>query len=149
MLRDRSHGDNVSIPGGRVTRFSFLSSAAALLVGLLVTPRVDAAIPMFNGTCPGGLEIHADEGGPVYVNGRETQLKRFNDNYYEARDSGSGVTLSITQSPDGGAQVTYAGKHGANGVCAIGATRSGDAPPARASRHDSTREVTCESHDDQ
>jgi len=80
---------------------------------------------MFNGMCPGGLEIHADEGGPVYINGKETQLKRINDNYFEARDFGSGVTLSISKSADGSVQMSYAGRHGANGVCSI---RSSETP---------------------
>jgi hypothetical protein len=42
-------------------------------------------IPLFNATCPGGIEVHADEGGPVFFNGKETQLKKFNDNYYFTR----------------------------------------------------------------
>lgn len=128
--------------GSNRMRFPFFSMAAALLLGASVAPRADAAIPMFNGTCPGGLEIHADQGGPVYVDGRETRLKRFNDDYYEASDSGSGVTLSISRSPDGGTQVSYTGKGGANGVCTIDAARSTEAPSAgNASPH----EVTCES----
>ncbi|UHQ22900.1 DUF3011 domain-containing protein [Lysobacter sp. 5GHs7-4] len=117
----------------------------AALLALSVAPRANAAIPMFNGTCPGGLEIHADEGGPVYADGRETRLKRVNDDYYEASDSGSGVTLSISRSPDGGAQVSYTGKSGANGVCTISAARPAAmaAPTADTAPH----EVTCESRD--
>lgn len=117
-------------------------TAIALFLGLSAAPRADAAIPMFNGTCPGGLEIHADEGGPVYVNGRETRFKKFNDDYFEASDSANGVTLSITRSPDGGVQMSYTGKHGANGVCAIG-----QAPRSTASSNHTSpaREVTCES----
>lgn len=85
-----------------------------------------AAIPSFNGTCPGGLDVHADEGGPVYVNGRETTLKRFNDNYVEARDEKSGTTVSISRAPDGGLALSYTGRGRANGICTVGAPASGD-----------------------
>lgn len=71
----------------------------------------------FNATCPGGVEVHADEGGPVFINGKETQLKKFSDKYFEAK--GSDTTVSISINPDGSASLTYTGKHGANGVCTI------------------------------
>jgi hypothetical protein len=74
-------------------------------------------IPLFNATCPGGIEVHADEGGPVFFNGKETQLKKFNDNYFEAK--GSDITLSITINPDGSASLSYTGKGRAHGICTI------------------------------
>ena len=73
------------------------------------------ASPLLNVVCPGNLEVHADEGGPVWINGKQTRLKTVNANYFEA--TGSGVTLSISIDPDGSATVTYTGKHGANGIC--------------------------------
>jgi hypothetical protein len=100
---------------------------------------------MFNGSCPGGLEVHADEGGPVYVNGRETRLQRFSDDYYEASDPGSGVKLSITRSPDGGTQMSYTGKGGANGVCTVGDARPAATKPNDANGGAARGEVTCES----
>ena len=72
---------------------------------------------MFNATCPGGIEVHADEGGPVFFNGKETQFKKLNDNYFEV--TGSNITLSIAINPDGSPNLTYTGKHGVNGVCTI------------------------------
>lgn len=126
---------------------AILPLAAVFSLGLLPASRAEAAIPMFNGTCPGGIEVHADEGGPVYVNGRETRLKKFSDDYFEASDSNSGVTLSITRSPDGGAQMSYTGKGGANGICTIGGASSGNAHPAASmsSNTGASKEVTCES----
>nr|WP_314873421.1 hypothetical protein [uncultured Pseudomonas sp.] len=76
-----------------------------------------ADIPMVNATCPGNLEVHADEGGPLFINGKEAKLKRFNDNYFEAK--GGGVTVSLSISADGTPSVSYTGKGGANGVCEI------------------------------
>jgi len=77
------------------------------------------AIPLLNAECPTGISVHADEGGPVYINGKEAALKRFNANYFEARDAGSGTTVSLTRRPDGTMDVSYTGKGGANGVCAV------------------------------
>ena len=74
-------------------------------------------IPFANAECPGGVSIHADEGGPVYVNGKEAQVKRFNDNYYEA--SRNGVKYSINKNADGTVGVSYTGPGRDNGICTI------------------------------
>ena len=84
---------------------------------LLATGLVHAGIPLLNATCPGKIEVHADEGGPIYINGKEAPLKKFNDNYFEAK--GSGVTISLTINPDGSPDVSYTGKNRANGVCQL------------------------------
>jgi len=91
-----------------------------LLLGAVLFSTVglaNAGIPLVNATCPGGIEVHADEGGPVYINGKEAKLKKFNDNYFEAK--GSGVTVSLTINPDETLGVSYTGKGGANGVCEL------------------------------
>ena len=74
-------------------------------------------IPLLNATCPGGIEVHADKGGPVYINGQEAKLKKLSKNSYDA--TGSGVTVSIGINPDESVSVLYTGKHGANGVCSV------------------------------
>lgn len=74
-------------------------------------------VPFFNATCPGGIGIHADEGGSVYFNGNQGRLRKINPNYFEA--DGAGITLSIAVNPNGPPTVSYTGKHGANGVCQV------------------------------
>lgn len=117
------------------------------LVGF--SPAATAAVPLLNGTCPGNIEVHADQGGPVYINGRETTLKSFNENYYEARDAQSDVTVSISRKPDGGVDLSYTGNGGANGVCTVtgtGGQAGGSQGHADAmSGTSSATEVTCES----
>lgn len=90
-----------------------------LLGALLVSAAglANAGIPLVNATCPGNIEVHADEGGPIYINGKEGKLKKFNDNYFEAK--GSGVTISLSINPDGSASVSYTGKSKANGICQV------------------------------
>lgn len=130
---------------------------ASWLVGTVVlslAPPASAAIPQLNGTCPGGIEVHADAGGPVFVNGREAALKRFSDQYYEARDAQASVTLSLSISTDGSPQLSYTGQGGRNGICEIAGTQ-GDAQAAPMHRHDHGSgddgadglpvQVTCES----
>jgi len=94
--------------------FKMILGAAVLLS---IAGAAQAKIPLVNATCPGNIEVHADAGGPIYINGTEGKLKVFNDNYYEA--SHGGVTISLTISPDGSADVSYTGKGGANGVCQV------------------------------
>lgn len=119
-------------------------AGALLLFALVAAPRAEAALPLLNGSCPGGLEIHADEGGPVYVNGREAVLKRFNDHYYEARDAGSGTTVSIDTSGEV-ARLSYTGPGRANGVCSVAAAPGPEHAQAPATT--GAAEVTCESRD--
>ena len=107
-----------------------LAASAGLACGLAMVPHAAADIPLLNGSCPGGIEVHADEGGPVYVNGRETRLKRFSDTYYEASDAPSGVTLSLSIAADGTPQMSYTGQGGRNGVCQLGNTEAGGAASA-------------------
>ncbi|WP_442254113.1 DUF3011 domain-containing protein [Stenotrophomonas pavanii] len=132
-----------------------LPLAALLLSTAFVAPAM-AAVPFFNASCPGGIDVHADEGGPVYVQGREAALKRFNDRYFEARDANSGITLSISRSDDGTPQISYTGRGGANGICQVSA-RGTPAPAASGAQSHAAaggdaalpREVTCESTDEQ
>ena len=91
------------------------ASAAVVITYLLAPVAAEAAIPLVNATCPGSIDVHADEGGPIFINGKEAKLKVFNQNYYEAK--GEGVTISLSIAPDGTPSISYTGKHGANGVC--------------------------------
>lgn len=128
-----------------------LPLAAVLLSAAFVAPAM-AAVPFFNASCLGGIDVHADEGGPVYVQGREATLKRFNDRYFEARDANSGITLSISRSDDGTPQISYTGRGGANGICQVSssgapAPAANSVRPRDAAAGDAAlpREVTCES----
>jgi len=88
----------------------------AVILSAVASPS-HAAIPLVNATCPGNIEIHADAGGPLYVNGKEAKLKVFNDSYYEA--SQGHVTISLSINPDGTASISYTGQGGANGICSV------------------------------
>jgi hypothetical protein len=92
-------------------------SFVILALCLLTATAAQAKMPFFNATCPGGIEVHADAGGPVYVNGNEAKLKTFNANYYEA--TYQRTTLSISVNPDGTADVSYKTRGGGNGVCTL------------------------------
>jgi len=99
---------------GVTMRQTLLLSSIALILAL---GPANAAIPFFNATCPTGIEVHADEGGPIYINGKEATLKVFNKNAYEARHGH--VTLDLTINPDGSPLLMYTKDSGANGVCSI------------------------------
>ena len=94
-----------------------LHIARIAAIGLFMAGGASAAIPFLNASCPGGIDVHADQGGPIYINGKEGKLKVFNENYYEARHGS--VTISVSINPDGSPSVSYTGKGGANGVCTL------------------------------
>lgn len=76
-----------------------------------------AKIIFFNATCGGGIDVHSDDGGPVYINGKEASLNLVNSSYFEA--SHGHDTISVATNPDGSLVVTHTGKGGANGVCSV------------------------------
>jgi len=90
---------------------------AVTLAALSFAALTQAGVPFFNATCPGGIDVHADEGGPVYLNGKEAKLKKSSASYYEATDAG--IMLSISINPDETVSLSYTGKHGANGICQV------------------------------
>ena len=122
------------------------------VLGTAPTTPALAAVPFPNARCPGGIDVHADAGGPVYVQGRQTTLKHVNDRYAEARDAQSGLTVSISTGDDGTPQVSYTGRNGVNGICQVSDSAAAP-PPSPAHRHDTDgdaalpNEVTCESTD--
>jgi hypothetical protein len=115
--------------------------ALAAMSALLAPAVARAGMPPVNASCPGGIEVHADAGGPVYVNGHEARLKKFSETYFEATDASSGVTISLMTAPDGTPSVSYTGRRRVHGVCKVAAAapaeeasmRPGHAAPAAAS----------------
>jgi hypothetical protein len=94
----------------------FLSTTVVTLSSLVIAVTANAkGIPLMNYTCGSDISVHADKGGPVYINGKEAKLKKVNSNYYEA--TGSGITVSISFGSDGEPSLSYTGKRGVNGVC--------------------------------
>lgn len=92
----------------------------------LLSSAASADIPLLNYTCPGHIEVHADQGGPVYVNGKEAQIIKFNDNAYDAKTAE--VTISITVKANQSIEVSYTGKKGANGDCSPAKSTLTDKP---------------------
>lgn len=81
-----------------------------------------AAIPLFNATCPGKIEVHADKGGPIFINGKKAELTVKKPKYYEAKllkGANSDVVISVSINEDDSVGVSYTGKKGANGICTV------------------------------
>ncbi len=112
-------------PGETRREFSMhkpILTAVLVAAGALFASAAEAKVPFFNAACPGRVSVHADEGGPVFINGREARLKRFNNNYYEARLGR--LTISVSVNRDGSPDVSYTGPGGANGVCRVKGDRA-------------------------
>ena len=93
-------------------RVILLSSALVLAAAA----AAQAKVPFFNATCGGGIEVHADEGGPVYINGKEAKLKKVGDAYQAKLGNDS---IDFFTNPDGSVTASWTGKHGANGICMV------------------------------
>ena len=89
-----------------------MKNALIVLSVLMMAGIAQAQVPDFNANCPGNIEAHA-KAGVVYINGKNASVKKFSPTYYEAK-SGK-TTLSIMN--EGGLSISYAVKHGGNGVC--------------------------------
>lgn len=97
-----------------------------VLLPVLLWPAdpAGAEVPALDHECPGGLRVQAEAGGQVRVNGKTARLTRSGEGYWETESAG--VTVSIASTPEGPV-VSYAGKGGAHGICAVkgGNTASG------------------------
>jgi hypothetical protein len=91
-----------------------------IAVSMLLVPfPAFASMPLLNATC-GGVEVHADAGGPVLINGRVADLKKVSDTYYEARLGGVLVSLEIN--PDGSPSLSATGTGAADDACEVAST---------------------------
>ena len=52
---------------GKILIASSAFTLVAAQIAITATSSL-AAIPLLNYTCPGKIEVHADKGGPVYIN---------------------------------------------------------------------------------
>jgi hypothetical protein len=83
---------------------------------VLAASAAEAKVPMFNATCGSGIEVHADAGGPVYINGKEAKLTPVGD-AYQAKLGDDSIDFFVN--PDGSVTASWTGKHGANGICMV------------------------------
>lgn len=83
---------------------------------LMATTAAQAKVPFFNATCGGGIEVHADEGGPIYINGKEAKLTKVGEGYMAKLGHDS---IDFFVNPDGSITASWTGKHGANGICTV------------------------------
>ncbi|MGE8185841.1 hypothetical protein [Pseudomonas sp. NPDC086278] len=87
-----------------------------LLLSMVGAAQADSIpnLPSFDVDCPGKVIAHADQEGPVTINGKEAETKAIDDRTFEAK--GPGVTLAISVKEDDSLTVTATSK-GSKGVC--------------------------------
>lgn len=78
---------------------------------------VQARVIFFNATCGNGVTVHADEGGPVYINGKLAKLTTIDRETYEARQGE--VTVHVGRNAEGSLVVISSTKGGAEGICEV------------------------------
>ena len=93
---------------------------AYLVAALLVLASASAAvakIPHLDAKCGDDITVHAEEGGPILIDGKDSKIKTIDDNNYEARDHKILITFVI--GADGSPTLTYARKNGPSGDCDV------------------------------
>ena len=74
-------------------------------------------LPLLTMACPDNIAVHADEGGPVYINGTRATITSTERHHVEANEPSSGIMVSIDINADGSPSVSYKGRGGVSGVC--------------------------------
>ncbi|MFM0043508.1 MULTISPECIES: hypothetical protein [Paraburkholderia] len=105
----------------------------AILAGLSISAAAYAELPMLNYVCPGNFEVHADRGGPVYINGKQARLKKFSESYFEAWRPG--ITVSLLVNPDKSLSVSYTGTKRTHGICSAASSGQVTAAPVGPGTH--------------
>lgn len=72
-------------------------------------------IPLFNVSCPGNLAVSADQGGPVYINGKQVKSSAVDDRHFQVKTADTSLSISVEE--DDSVTVKYTDKHGASGLC--------------------------------
>jgi hypothetical protein len=90
--------------------------AAALLIFATASTAV-AKIPRLDAKCGDDITVHAEEGGPILIDGKDSKIKTIDENNSEARDHKILITLVI--GADGSPALTYARKNGPSGDCEV------------------------------
>lgn len=95
-----------------------MKTTAALLFGaaLSCAGAAQAEMPIFSAKCLSN-NIDADRTGTVRFNGMPADVRKFNENYYEATIES--LTVSIARDGNGAPIVSFTGSGGANGVCTV------------------------------
>ena len=97
------------------------------VIATLMTGTASAAIPVFVATCPTDINVDSGRTGIVYINGNKAKVKKFNDNYYEAKSGHVTISVSVNP-PDKAPDISYTGKGRAHGNCQV----TGYEPPKTA-----------------
>jgi len=111
-------------------------TAVSASVILVFTSGVSfAKVPYFAAKCPTDISVETDRAGRAYLSGQKASVHSANANYYEIR--GAGVTVSVALS-GGSLNVSYTGKHGANGICQVVEQEKVESPPPAAASSQAT-----------
>ena len=102
------------ISTGKTGRRAIYAASLALAALCLAAPA-EAKVPPFSATCPGRVDVQADNGGRIFINGQPARLKAFNNRAYEARLGP--VVVSVAVGPGGRLDVSTRGP--GNRICQV------------------------------
>lgn len=102
---------------GRAVWWAARAGAALALCSFWLAAPAEAKVPPFAASCPGRVEVQADPGGRIFINGLPARLKSLGERGYEARQDG--VRVSIFVGPGGRLNVSSAVRGMGDAVCRV------------------------------
>jgi len=105
------------ISPNKAGRKAIHAAASLALAAFWLASPAEAKVPSFSAACPGRVDVRADNGGRVFINGQPARLKSINDRSYEAR-LGT-ITVSVAVGPGGRLAVSSAARGPGNGICQV------------------------------
>lgn len=97
-------------------RRAYAAAALALAAFCLASPA-EARVPAFSAACPGRVDVQADNGGRIFINGQPARVRPFNNRSYEARLGP--IVVSVAVGPGGRLDVSSRMRGAGNGMCQV------------------------------
>jgi hypothetical protein len=116
IAHDSEHRSSAGKAGRRAT---YAAGALALALFWLAGPA-EARVPPFSASCPGRIDVQADNGGRIFINGQPARVRAFDDRSYEARLGR--IAVSVVVGPGGRLDVSSR-MRGPDAVCRVRAPR--------------------------
>ncbi|WP_370677295.1 hypothetical protein [Pleomorphomonas sp. PLEO] len=92
----------------RFGRTAIYAAASLALAAVCLASPAEARVPPFAAACPGRIDVQADNGGRILINGQPARVRAFNNRSYEARLGP--IVVAVNVGPGGRLDVSSRGR---------------------------------------
>lgn len=105
------------ISSRKAGRRTIYAAASLALAAFCLASPAEARVPAFSAACPGRIDVQADNGGRIFINGQPARVRPFNNRSYEARLGP--IVVSVNVGPGGRLDVSSRMRGTGNGMCQV------------------------------